>query len=58
MDDVIACVERVSYRYFYPMKNRNTDFGASQTAIGLSEHLASQGGDAVVNLSPFISSCT
>ncbi|KAK0200879.1 cytochrome P450 [Desarmillaria ectypa] len=37
-DDVIACVERVSYR--------------------LSKHLASQGGDAVVNLSPFISSCT
>ncbi|PBK71918.1 cytochrome P450 [Armillaria solidipes] len=29
-----------------------------RTAIGLSEHLASQGGDAVVNLSPFISSCT
>ncbi|KAK0189637.1 cytochrome P450 [Armillaria mellea] len=29
-----------------------------RTATGLSEHLASQGGDAVVNLSPFISSCT
>ncbi|KAK0480510.1 cytochrome P450 [Armillaria luteobubalina] len=29
-----------------------------RTATGLSEHLASQGGDAIVNLSPFISSCT
>ncbi|KAK0447920.1 cytochrome P450 [Desarmillaria tabescens] len=29
-----------------------------RTAIRLSKHLASQGGDAVVNLSPFISSCT